>query len=85
MKMSFYNQHANKLSVPQTIDVNEDRRHFQTDPDVYFPQAIRNELLDDLVSILLPLRSFTYSKGDAGLVQIFIVSDELLKRLRSSI
>ena len=83
--MSFYNQCANAFAAPQSIDLNKDIINFQTDSDVYFPQAIQNGLLDGVMSILLPLCSFTYPNGDAGLVEIFIVLDELAKRLGSPI
>ena len=42
-------------------------------------------MLEGVVSILLPSRSFLYPNGDTGFVQSFIVLDELAKSLGSSI
>ena len=53
--------------------------------DAYFPQVVWNGTLDGIVSVILPSRLFLYPNGDAGLVQSFIVLDEMEKWLVSSI
>ena len=81
--MSFFNQLPNELSAPEPIGVSDDL--VQTNLGIYFPQAVRNGSLNGVVSVILPSRLFLYPNGDAGLLQNFVVLDELAKKLGSSI
>ena len=51
-KMPYFNQRTNEHSNPQSIRPNDD--FAQTMPHVYFPQAMRNRMLEDIMSNILP-------------------------------
>ena len=47
----------------------------------YFARSIQSGTIDGVVSIVFPSHSFTYPGENVGLVQNFIVLDELAKHL----
>ena len=83
LKMTYFKQSTNEHSTSLSIGSNED--FSKTTPDVYFPQVMRNGMLEGIESNILHSWSFLYPNGYAGLMQNFIVLDELAKRLGSSI
>ena len=75
---STYVQTAYQATVP-----NNDFE--QTEPDKYFPQAVRNRTLEAIVCNIFPVHAFHYSDNREGIMQSFVVVDELAKSLGAAI
>ena len=53
----------------------------QTEHDDYFPQAIRNWTLEGIVCNISPARAFRYADNREGVMQNFVIVEELAKSL----
>ena len=76
--MSYFNQHTSNQSTYRVAEPNND--FDQTQPDEYFPQAVRNGTLEAVVCNIFSARAFHYTDDQDGSVQSFIVVDTLAKK-----
>ena len=81
--MAYFSQHVSNQSTYQAAEPNNN--FDQTQPDEYFPQAVRNGTLEGVVCNIFPARTFHYADNREGLVQSFIVVDMLVKNLGAAI
>ena len=57
----------------------------QTKPDKHFPQAVRNRTLEGIVCNIFPARALHYTDNHEGVMQNFVVVDELAKSIGAAI
>ena len=74
--MSYFSQHTSNQSTHRVAEPNND--FDQTQPDEYFPQAVRNGMLDGVVCNIFSAYTFDYADNCEGLVQSFIMVDTLM-------
>ena len=69
--------------IDLAIEPNND--FVQTKPDDYFPQAVKKTKLEGIGCNIFPDRAFRYVDNSEGVMQSFVIVDELVKALRAVI